>query len=91
MPTNRFGPVYQSHKKVRALQIKSVSGYQLVFTDPTVAPIEVPPVMMARYIPAPGDYLVTYDDGYQSFSPKEAFEDGYRLLDAQPAEVHLGD
>ena len=29
-------------------------------------------------------YLVEYEDGYQSWSPKKAFEDGYTLIKADP-------
>lgn len=28
-------------------------------------------------IPLPGDYLVRYADGHLSWSPRQAFEDGY--------------
>lgn len=38
------------------------------------------PALFARYSPVAGDYLVRYEDGYLSISPKKAFEDGYRLL-----------
>jgi hypothetical protein len=34
--------------------------------------------MTARYMPVPGDYLVTQDDGYQYLNPKEVFERKYR-------------
>ena len=37
--------------------------------------------MWQRYMPKQGDYLVTYDDGYQSISPAAAFEPGYAQLD----------
>ena len=35
--------------------------------------------MIARYEPVVGDYLVEYADGYRSFSPAKAFEEGYAL------------
>jgi len=34
----------------------------------------------------PGGYFVRYKDGYESFSPKEAFEDGYTEIEAATAE-----
>jgi hypothetical protein len=37
--------------------------------------------MLARSLPVPGDYLVTYDDGYQSISPGKAFEEGYSEIE----------
>ena len=35
------------------------------------------PGMTARYLPEPGDWWMVYEDGYQSISPKHAFEAGY--------------
>ena len=35
------------------------------------------PGQLARYIPVPGDYLVTQDDGYQYINPKDVFERKY--------------
>lgn len=31
----------------------------------------------ARGTPKAGDYIVIYEDGYKSWSPAKAFEDGY--------------
>jgi hypothetical protein len=41
--------------------------------------IGVSPDYIRKHNPQPGGYFVVYDDGYQSFSPAEAFEEGYRL------------
>lgn len=81
-------PLYQSHKKVRALQIKSVAApvndnlrERLVhFADDGYGALPVPWEVFSRYEPQPGDYYVVYDDNYVSFSPKKAFEDGYTRL-----------
>lgn len=35
---------------------------------------------LAKHRPEPGGYYVVYDDGYKSFSPAKAFEDGYSLV-----------
>ena len=35
------------------------------------------PNMTARYSPTVGDYWVIYEDGYQSISPRAAFQAGY--------------
>ena len=32
----------------------------------------------------PGGYYVRYPDGYESWSPAEAFEDGYTLVEDDP-------
>lgn len=38
--------------------------------------------MVARNAPVVGDYYVQYEpDGYQSWSPAKAFEEGYTLLE----------
>ena len=37
-------------------------------------------VRVAEVKPEVGDYFVVYDGGYQSWSPKTVFEDGYSLL-----------
>lgn len=36
--------------------------------------------MLSRYTPSSGDYLVTQEDGYEYFNPKEVFERKYRSL-----------
>ncbi len=44
------------------------------------APFPVSRAYMDRYDPKVGGYFVVYSDGYQSFSPAEAFEEGYTLV-----------
>jgi hypothetical protein len=73
-------PRYQSHKKVWALRIQGIVGHKLHFFDEGYAPIEVEPILFARYQPQPGDYYVVYEDGYKSFSPAAAFERGYSRI-----------
>ena len=70
-------PRYQSHKKVWALKIKDVTGCTITPADEGYAPFEVQPEMYLRYTPVAGDYYVVYEDGYKSFSPAKAFEEGY--------------
>lgn len=73
-------PRYQSHKTVGALQIANVSGTVITFVDEAFPPMHVDPSMFLRYTPTAGDYYVAYDDGYTSFSPQKAFEEGYSLI-----------
>jgi hypothetical protein len=47
------------------------------FTDPHFIPITVSEDMFTRYQPVKGDFYVVYEDGYQAFSPRKAFLDGY--------------
>jgi hypothetical protein len=82
-------PLYVCHKKVRALEIRSIGNYthdandrltrEVVFADPEFKPIWVPGELFTRYSPLPGDYYVVYEDGYASFSPRKAFLEGYSL------------
>lgn len=58
------------------------------------APPEAPKVNLSRWkchkivqaarITLIGGYFIRYDDGYESYSPKEAFESGYAREDAGP-------
>lgn len=77
-------PRYVSHKRVHALEIKEVrqhyhsSGEALVkFSDDSTRVLS--PSLFTRYIPIPGDFYVVYEDGYESFSPRQAFLDGYTI------------
>lgn len=83
-------PQYQSHKKVWALQIASVEYIgsdtttdenpivEVGFVNPRFAPRKFN--LANKPIPQKGWYMVQYEDGYISFSPKEAFENGYSLI-----------
>ena len=73
-------PKYVSHKQVWALKIAKVEGYTITPEDTAYAPITVEPEMYLRYTPTTGDYYVVYADGYKSFSPAKAFEDGYKRV-----------
>lgn len=76
-------PIYSCHKQVRALKIKGVAahaendGAKLHFEDEGYAPLDVDAGYMMKHIPMAGGYYVIYADGYESFSPAEAFESGY--------------
>ena len=97
-------PKYKSHKEVWALKIKSVDATTVTPEDAGYAPFEVPEQYIAKHDPKAGGYYVVYEDGYQSFSPAEAFESGYTaaapaspaasvMTDAQITEMaveHLG-
>jgi len=81
-------PRYVSHKKVWALEIEDVSDRgeqsedrQLSFRDLGYGPIVAPGEMFARYVPVAGDFYVVYADGYKSFSPRQAFLEGYTRED----------
>ena len=77
---DRALPKYKSHKDVWALQISHVHSEGLLhFSDEDYAPLEVGEDYIKRHNPHVGGYYVVYKDGYESFSPAEAFEEGNTL------------
>lgn len=77
-------PMYKCHKEVWALKIKDVAsqdpadaGWKVIPEDGAYAPIVVSDEWVQKHQPRVGGYYVVYKDGYVSFSPAEAFEDGY--------------
>jgi hypothetical protein len=91
-------PTWKCHKVVRAAPIRSVypadhqDGIHVVYLDGGPPPdgypsFCVPSAMFTRYMSKPGDYFVVYDDGYESVSPKKAFEEGYMRIVPQQAEL----
>lgn len=70
-------PRYLSKKKVWALEIESLDGNVVTPADKGYAPIEMKPEVFTRYQPVPGDFLVQYEDGYWSVSPRKPFLEGY--------------
>lgn len=85
MPTEIEMPKYKSHKEIWALKIESIDpkpadGSGLITPeDAGYAAFEVSAEYMEKHQPKPGGYYIVYTDGYKSFSPAEAFEDGYTL------------
>lgn len=85
-------PLYQCHKKVHALKISEVQvgleegtarkvSCTLVFEkEERFAPLQVGIKYYHMHRPRVGGYYVIYKDGYKSFSPAGAFEDGYTLI-----------
>lgn len=86
-------PAYKSHKTVWALKIAQVVpkenpdptgnsaaasyGARIVPADEGYAPFDVPAEYVTKHNPQVGGYYVVYADGYTSFSPAQAFEEGY--------------
>ncbi len=82
-------PQYQSHKKVGALKIKKIvrdgegenretdGSAMITPEDEGYAPFKVGAEYVAKHKPQVGGYYVVYKDGYESWSPADAFENGY--------------
>ncbi len=78
-------PRYQCFKVVHALKIRHVLRHEdgsAVITpeDHEYSDFAVDAAFMAKHDPKAGGYYLIYKDGYKSFSPAEAFEDGYTLI-----------
>lgn len=92
-------PRWRSHKSVQAARIVEWKGTAfpvlVEVADPDGGPatyveITVPKNFDARGMPSPGCYLVIYDDGYMSWSPAKAFEEGYTLIEDAPPRFDIG-
>lgn len=78
-------PKYECHKKVWALKIADITeptdatgtSRTIVPADEGYGPFVVDGAYMEKHKPEVGGYYVVYADGYKSFSPAKAFEDGY--------------
>lgn len=87
MPESQEMPKYKCHKEVRALKIEAIGvredregGGVALEVEKPFPPIIVTAEWCAKHNPEPGGYYVLYRDGYTSFSPAEAFEDGYTRI-----------
>lgn len=69
---------YQSHKVVEAFKIKEVIGIKLMDEQGRALYVDID--YLEKHRPREGGYFVKYEDGYQSFSPADAFESGYTEL-----------
>lgn len=105
MNVGREMPRYRCHKEVWALKIIEVIhkpnpdttgqsaassyGATIVPAEPGYAAFDVPPEYVNKHQPEAGGYYVVYADGYASYSPAKAFEEGYTpirvLTDADAA------
>jgi hypothetical protein len=88
-------PVYKCHKQVRAFKIKGIvnkanpdptgqtaaaSYGAFIFSDGTNGCV-ADAHFMTKHNPQVGGYIVVYEDGYTSYSPAKAFEEGYTRID----------
>ena len=82
--TMREPPKYKCYKEVHALKIAGISlpqntngDAELGFEEKGYAPILMKKEWLDKHNPEIGGYLVFYKDGYQSYSPRKVFEEGY--------------
>lgn len=75
-------PRYKCFKEVWALQIEGIEkkadgGALIEPVNRNYAKFEVDAAYMQKHKPEVGGYYVVYKDGYKSYSPAKAFEEGY--------------
>jgi hypothetical protein len=85
-------PKYQCHKQVWALRIKNIEVFEqgspnalagaacITPFEIGYAPFFVDQAYLDKHNPQIGGYYVVYDDGYKSWSPAQAFEQGYTRI-----------
>jgi hypothetical protein len=88
-------PKYKCHKEVHALKIKAIQfdrdiakaenretdGHAMITpSEKGYAPFRVEYDWLRKHEPQVGGYYVVYADGYKSFSPAKAFEEGYTRI-----------
>jgi len=77
---------FKSHKIVEAVKIAAImfAADGSACINPGAEAINVSAAYIDKHDPAMGGYYVRYPDGYESWSPSEAFEGGYTAVDAYP-------
>jgi len=72
-------PTIEELEKTLAGNDDAPGGF-LKFEDPGYGVRAVSTDYMRKHKPVAGGYFVVYKDGYESFSPAEAFEEGYTRI-----------
>jgi len=90
--TSREMPRYNCHKQVWALKIAAITfdsdeaqktnretdgSATITPAEEGYAPFKVDRNYVRKHNPQVGGYYVVYKDGYKSYSPAQAFEEGY--------------
>lgn len=60
-----------------SIENRETDGTAFLFSEDGSLAIKVSPNYLRKHNPHIGGYYVKYEDGYESFSPAEAFEKGY--------------
>ena len=89
-------PKYKCYKEVWALKIADIhfdpsttddeghridGGAIIIPADEGYGSFQVDAEYVSKHSPRLGGYYVVYEGGYKSFSPAEAFENGYTLIE----------
>lgn len=86
-PAAAMMPRWKCHKEVFAVKIMELhpgrddgNGPGMTIVGDDGNRYMLTEAYLAKHDPVEGGYFVVYDDGYQSFSPCKAFEDGYTRI-----------
>lgn len=78
-------PKYRCHKEVHAHKIASINllenGTAIIVPAGRYPSFQVDAEYVTKHKPQAGGYYIVYEDGYKSWSPAEAFEGGYTLVE----------
>lgn len=78
-------PKYKCFKEVWALKIHDINilpdgGAMIMPAEKNWGPFKVEAEYVGKHNPLIGGYYVVYEDGYKSYSPAKAFEEGYQKI-----------
>lgn len=82
-------PRYRCHKEIWGFKITGIEtgtkatqdgSFLLHHAEGYFLPVRVDSEYVAKHKPEVGGYFVQYKDGYKSFSPGGAFEEGYTRI-----------
>ena len=90
--TDRQLPKYKCHKEVSALKIKDIIdanlGTKMIDSEEDgYEPFTVSADYVRKHNPKQGGYYIVYKDGYESYSPAKAFEEGYTQISEEAPVV----
>lgn len=83
---------FKCHKEVEAIKIKEIVPpkkptnpdqnlyYMIIPERQGIGCVSVLPDWVEKHNPEVGGYVVEYNDGYRSYSPAKAFEEGYTRI-----------
>ncbi len=74
-----YPTIEELNEVLEGVDVPSMGGV-ITPEDERYGPINVSREYVLKHTPQAGGYYVVYSDGYQSWSPADAFESGYTLV-----------
>lgn len=89
-------PLWKCHKEVRAFKISEILDGEREYTKilkgvegGVKCRVSVGMFYLNKHRPAVGGYYVLYADGYESYSPGKALEEGYTRIPTAPSSSEV--